>query len=163
MSVYKKVFCSSAVTALAQSHTLNYLKQLSSLEVYVVLGELIGEFTGKNMGYRVLSDGKIETSNQGTGKILGMQAFIMSTALSTMANGVFMGEVNSLITLMDGSGVMLRGNAVSWQGGKGGVTRAASIQTTHSEKLQRLVKVVLVHEYETDEMGNWVGKIWEWK
>ncbi len=146
--------------------TVTYAKlsqRLPSVEVNVVLGELIGEFTGKNTGYRVLSDGKIETSNQGAGKILGMQAFIMSTAVATMANGIFMGEVNSLITLMDGRGVMLKGNAVSWQGGKGGVTRAASIQTTQSEKLQRLVKTVLVHEYETDEMGNWVGKIWEWK
>jgi hypothetical protein len=58
---------------------------------------------------------------------------------------------------------MLKGNADSWQGNKGGVTRAASIQTTQSEKLMRLVKTVLVHEYETDELGNWIGKIWEWK
>ena len=128
-----------------------------------MLGELIGEFTGKNTVYRVLSDGKVETSNQGMGKILGLDAFIMSTAVSTIANGVFMGEVNSLITTMDGSGIMLKGNAVSWQGNKGGVTRAASIQTTQSEKLMRLVKTVLVHEYETDELGNWIGKIWEWK
>jgi hypothetical protein len=36
-----------------------------------MLGELIGEFKGKNTGYRVLPDGKIETSGHGTGKILG--------------------------------------------------------------------------------------------
>jgi hypothetical protein len=128
-----------------------------------MLGELIGEFTGKNTVYRVLPDGKIETSNQGIGKLLGVDAFIMSTAMATMANGTFMGEVNSLITTMDGSTVIMKGNAVSWQGEKGGVTRAASIQTTESQKLMRLVKVVAVHEYETDEMGNWTGKIWEWK
>jgi hypothetical protein len=128
-----------------------------------MLGELIGEFTGKNIVYRVLPDGKIETTNQGTGKLLGMTAFVMSTAVSSMANGVFMGEVNSLITTIDGNTVMLKGNAVSWQGEKGGVTRAASIQTTQAEKLIRLAKAVLVHEYETGEMGNWVGKIWEWK
>ncbi|MCL5948913.1 MAG: hypothetical protein M1490_00345 [Candidatus Bathyarchaeota archaeon] len=128
-----------------------------------MLGELIAEFTGKNTVYRVLPDGKIETSNQGMGKILGMDAFVMSTAVATMTNGTFMGEVNSLITTMDGSAVMMRGNAVSWQSEKGGVTRAASIQTTQSEKLMRLNKVIGVHEYETDEMGNWKGKIWEWK
>ncbi len=128
-----------------------------------MLGELIGEFTGKNTVYRVLPDGKIETSNQGMGKLLGMDAFIMSTAISTISNGTFMGEVNSMLTTMDGSVVMMRGNAVSWQGEKGGVTRAASIQTTESQKLLRLIKVVAVHEYETDEMGNWTGKIWEWK
>jgi hypothetical protein len=36
-----------------------------------MLGDLIGEFKGKNTVYRVLSNGKIETSGQGTGKILG--------------------------------------------------------------------------------------------
>ena len=128
-----------------------------------MLGELIGEFTGKNTVYRVLPDGKIETSNQGIGKILGMDAFVMSTGVATMANGIFMGEVNSLITTLDGSAVMMKGNAVSWQSEKGGLTRAASIQTTQSEKLMRLNKVIGVHEYETDEMGNWKGKIWEWK
>jgi phosphoserine aminotransferase len=128
-----------------------------------MLGELIGEFTGKNTISRVLADGKIETSNQGTGKILGMDAFLMSTAIVTVANGTYMGEVNSLITTMDGGAVMMKGNAVSWQSEKGGVTRAASIQTAQSEKLMRLNKVVAVHEYETDEMGNWKGKIWEWK
>jgi hypothetical protein len=128
-----------------------------------LLGELIGEFTGKNVVYRVLPDGKIETSNQGMGKILGVNAFIMSTAVATMANGVFIGEVNSLITTMDGSTVMLKANAVSWQSEKGGVTRSASIQTTQSEKFMRLNKVIGVHEYETDEVGNWKGKIWEWK
>ncbi len=132
-------------------------------DVFGMLGELIGEFTGKNTVYRVLPDGKVETSNMGLGKILGMDASVMSTAVSSMANGVFMGEVNSVIMTMDGSGVMLKGNAVSWQGEKGGVTRAASIQTTQSEKLMRLVKMVIVHEYATDEMGNWVGKLWEWK
>jgi phosphoserine aminotransferase len=128
-----------------------------------MLGELIGEFTGKNTVTRVLADGKIETSNQGMGKILGVDAFVMSTATAVVGNGTFMGEVNSLITTMAGAAVMMKGNAVSWQSEKGGVTRAATIQSTQSEKLMRLLKVVAVHEYETDETGNWKGKIWEWK
>jgi hypothetical protein len=128
-----------------------------------MLGELIGEFTGKNTVTRVLADGKIETSNQGTGKLLGKDAFVMSTAVVAVSNGTFMGEVNSLLTTMDGNAVMMKGNAVSWQSEKGGVTRAASIQTTQSPNLMRLIKVIAVHEYETDEMGNWKGKIWEWK
>ena len=128
-----------------------------------MLGELIGEFTGKNTVTRVLADGKIETSNQGMGKILGMDAFIMSTAIVTPLKGTYMGEVNSLVTTNDGGAVMMKGNAVSWQSEKGGITRASSIQTTESDKLMRLVKVIAVHEYETDELGNWKGKIWEWK
>jgi hypothetical protein len=128
-----------------------------------MLGELIGEFKGKNTGWRVLPDGKIETTAQGTGKILGTDAFVLSTSVGTMANGIFMGEVNSVITTMDGDAVMMKGIAVGWSSGNGGTTRAASIHTTQSQKLSRLIKVVGLHEYETDMNDNWTGKIWEWK
>ena len=128
-----------------------------------MLGELIGEFKGKNTGWRVLPDGKIETTAQGTGKILGVDAFLLSTSVGTMANGIFMGEVTSVITTMDGDAVMMKGNAVGWPSGNGGTTRAASIHTTQSQKLARLNKVVGLHEYETDMNDNWTGKIWEWK
>ena len=128
-----------------------------------MLGELIGEFKGKNIGYRVLPDGKIETTAQGTGKILGVDAFLLSTSVGTMANGIFMGEVTSVITTMDGDAVMMKGNAVGWPSGNGGTTRAASIHTTQSQKLARLNKVIGLHEYDTDMQDNWTGKIWEWK
>jgi hypothetical protein len=128
-----------------------------------MLGELIGEFKGKNTGWRVLPDGKIETTAQGTGKILGIDAFLLSTSVGTMANGIFMGEATSVITTVDGETVMSKGIAVGWPSGNGGSTRAASIQTTQSQKLSRLNKIVGLHEYETDMSDNWTGKIWEWK
>jgi hypothetical protein len=34
---------------------------------------------------------------------------------------------------------------------------------TQSKKLERLNKVVGMHEYQTDMEDNFVGKIWEWK
>ena len=46
-----------------------------------MLGDLIGEFKGKNIGWRVLPDGKIETTAQGMGKILGIDAFLISTSV----------------------------------------------------------------------------------
>jgi hypothetical protein len=128
-----------------------------------MLGEFIGEFKGKNAGWRVLPDGKIETTAQGTGKILGIEAFVLSTSVGTMANGVFMGEVNSVFTTMEGETIMSKGIAVGFPSGNGGATRAASIHMTQSQKLARLNKVVGMHEYETDMSDNWVGKIWEWK
>jgi hypothetical protein len=128
-----------------------------------MLGELIGEFKGKNTGWRVLPDGKIETTAQGTGKILGVNAFLVSTSVGTMANGIFMGEVNSVFTTMEGETIVSKGIAVGFPSGNGGATRAASIHTTHSQKLARLNKVVGIHEYETDMQDNWTGKIWEWK
>jgi hypothetical protein len=127
--------------------------------------DLIGEFTGKNTVTRVLPDGKIEVSNQGMGQILGIDAFLMSTAVGTMANGIFTGEVNTLLTTMDGATMNIKSNAVSWQDtqGKGGITRAGSIQMTQSQKLIQLNTVILLHEYVTNELGDWTGKIWVWK
>jgi hypothetical protein len=128
-----------------------------------MLGELVGEFKGKNVGWRVLPDGKIETTAQGTGKLFGMDVFLVSTSVGTMTNGTFMGEVNSVFTTMEGETVLSKGIAVGFPSGNGGATRAASIHTTQSQKLARLNKVVGMHEYETDMNDNWTGKIWEWK
>lgn len=80
-----------------------------------------------------------------------------------MANGVFMGEVNSVFTTMEGETITSKGIAVGFLSGNGGATRAASIHTTQSQKLARLNKIVGMHEYETDMNDNWTGKIWEWK
>jgi len=128
-----------------------------------MLGELIGEFKGKNTGWRVLPDGKIETTAQGTGKILGKDAFVLSTSVGSMENGIFMGEVTSVFTTMEGENVMSKGIAVGFPSGNGGATRAASIHTTQAKSLVRLNKVVGLHEYDTDMQDNWTGKIWEWK
>ncbi len=125
--------------------------------------ELIGEFKGKNTAYRVLPDGKVETMAQGLGKLLGVDAFVMSTAVGTMANGVFVGEVNAVVTTMDGESVMMKGNAVGYPSGNGGISRGASVQMTQSQKLARLNKAICLQEYVTDMTDNWTGKIWEWK
>ena len=111
----------------------------------------------------MLPDGKIETTNQGTGKIMGVSAIIMSTAIGSVENGSFVAEINSLIsTVMDETG-MLKGNSVSGQSEKGILRSAATYQITKAEKFARLNKMLLLHEYVTDMEGNWKGKIWEWK
>jgi hypothetical protein len=48
-----------------------------------MFGELIGEFKGKNIGWRVLPDGKMEVTAQGTGKLMGIDAFLLSTSVGT--------------------------------------------------------------------------------
>lgn len=111
----------------------------------------------------VLSDGKMETSGQGTGKILGIDAFIAFTTVGAMLNGIFTGEGNGLITTMAGDTIMLKMNSVGYPSGNGGISRGASIQMTQSQNLIRLNKVICLHEYETDLNDNWTGKIWEWK
>jgi hypothetical protein len=132
-------------------------------QVILMPEELIGEFNGKNTAYRVLPDGKIETMAQGVGKLLGVDAFVMSTSVGTMANGVFMGEVNAVVTTMDGESVLMKGTAIGYPSGNGGISRGASIQMTQSQKLGKLNKMVCLQEYVTDMTDNWTGKIWEWK
>src|SRR4030066_57394 len=91
-----------------------------------MLGELIGEFKGKNTGYRVLPDGKIESTAQGTGKILGVDAFILSTSVGTMGeNGIFMGETTSSFMTMQGDSIMAKGVTVAFPSGNGGATKNA--------------------------------------
>ncbi|MCW3996692.1 MAG: hypothetical protein NWE98_11175 [Candidatus Bathyarchaeota archaeon] len=128
-----------------------------------MISELIGEFKGKNTVYRVLSDGEMEVSGQGTGKILGVDAFLATTSIGMMENGVFSGEVYSSITTMDGQTIMMNAYAVGYPSGNGGVSRGASVQTTKSEKFMPLTKAIILHEYETDMSDNWTGKMWVWK
>ncbi|HSV49552.1 MAG TPA: hypothetical protein VLH35_04485 [Candidatus Acidoferrales bacterium] len=125
--------------------------------------ELIGEFKGKNTVYRVLPDGVMEVSGQGTGKILGMDAFLVTTSIGVMEGGVFSGEVNTSLTTMQGDTVLMKAIAIGYPSGNGGLSRGASEQTTASEKLSQLNKVILLHEYQTDMTDNWTGKIWQWK
>jgi hypothetical protein len=124
---------------------------------------LIGEFKGKNTVYRVLPDGVMEVSGQGTGKILGLDAFLATTSIGVMEGGVFSGEVNTSITTMQGDTLLMKAIAIGYPSGNGGLSRGASLQTTTSEKLMELNKAVLLHEYMTDMLDAWTGKIWQWK
>ena len=115
------------------------------------------------MFYRVLSNGKSETTNQRTGKLIGANAIFMPTAIGSIENGNFLGESNSLISVLMDETVMLKGNGVSRQYEKDILTRAETYQITKAEKFARLNKMLLLHEYITDMEGNWKVKIWEWK
>jgi hypothetical protein len=125
--------------------------------------ELIGEFKGKNTAYRVLPDGRMETMGQGVGKILGVDAFVVSTAVGTMANGVFAGEVNAIITTNTGDSILMKGTAVGYPSADGGISRGGSIQMTQSQKFAQLNKMVCLTEFVTEMTDNWTGKIWQWK
>jgi hypothetical protein len=124
---------------------------------------LIGEFKGKNTVYRVLPDGVMEVSGQGSGKILGLDAFLATTSIGVMEGGVFSGEVNTSITTMQGDTLWMKAIAIGYPSGNGGLSRGASVQTTTSEKLMELNKAILLHEYMTDMLDAWAGKIWQWK
>jgi hypothetical protein len=125
--------------------------------------ELIGEFKGKNTVYRVLQNGVLEVSGQGTGKIMGVDAMLLTTSIGVMDDGIFSGDVNSSISTMDGQSITMQAHAIGYPSGNGGLSRGASVQTTSSEKFMTLNKAILLHEYQTDITDSWTGKIWLWK
>ena len=59
---------------------------------------------------------------------------------------------------------MVKKSGIKWSTGKGWKTgREVFFHMTQSQKFVRLNKVVGVFEYKSDEKGDWVAKIWEWK
>jgi len=130
-----------------------------------LIGEVIAEFKGKTTGVRVLSEGKVETSEQGSGRILGIEATAVFTSLAVpLPNGILMGEGDGIITTADGEVVMVKKSGIKWPTRKGWkASRGAFFHMTQSQKLARLNRVVGVFEYESDEKGDWTAKIWEWK
>ncbi len=131
-----------------------------------MLGNLIGEFKGKTTGIRVLSEGQMELSQQGMGKVMGTDGSMVTTGVATpMPNGVTMVDANGTLMTMDGDLVMVKISGIGWTTGKGWKAsyRGAAYQMTMSPKLAALNKIVSVWENESDENGDWVLKFWEWK
>jgi hypothetical protein len=133
-----------------------------------MIGEQIGEETGKVMARRVLSvDGgtKVEVSLQSTGKLLGVQTRSTVTywagvrpdgSLYGEAQGLVVGQGGERATFKaQGVGKLLDGGAVSYRG--------AQYFYSDSPKLSRLNSIAGVFEYEADADGNTKSKIWEWK
>jgi hypothetical protein len=133
-----------------------------------MLGEQIGEETGKVMARRVLSiDGgtKVEVSFQSTGKLLGVETRTTVTywagirpdgSLYGEAQGLAVGKGGEQATFKAaGVGKLLDGGAVSYRG--------AQYYYSDSPNFRRLNAVAVVFEYSADADGNTKIKLWEWK
>jgi len=131
-----------------------------------MIGELMVEIKGKTTGVRVLAEGKVEASHSGAGTLLGNEASVMDTAVSTfMPNGVWMVDVNGMIMNAEGDTVMTKINGLGWPTGKGlkSSYRGACYFMTNSTKLANLNKTVGVWELESEENGEYSLKVWVWK
>jgi hypothetical protein len=131
-----------------------------------LIGELIIELKGRVNAVRVLPGGRTETSEQGSGNVLGAEATWLATTISTpMHNGIVQGEGNGILTTVDGEVVMIRKSGIGWSTGKGwkASRRGVFFHATQSQKLARLNRVVGMYEFESSEEGDWMAKIWEWK
>ena len=133
-----------------------------------MLGEQIGEETGRVMVRRVISvDGgtKVEVTVQSTGKLLGIETRNNVTYLAGIRpDGSLYGEAQGLVVGKGGEqasfkaagvGKLLEGGAVSYRG--------ASYYYSDSPNFRRLNAVAVVFEYSADAEGNTKSKAWEWK
>lgn len=135
-----------------------------------MLGELIAEEKGKISGVRVLpSEGaspRLEVSFQGTGKLLGQEITEIASYVSVlMPSGVFNGIGQGLITTQQGDVATWTGTGVGRSTGSGLAAswRGSIGYQTSSQALAVLNKVVGIFEFEVDESGNTIGKVWEWR
>jgi hypothetical protein len=134
-----------------------------------MIGEMIGELTGKFVGQRVIRDHKgmlkIEKTMESKGKILGMDVTFVAT-INNMERpqGGMYSEGNGVLMSTKGEKVILHGSGVSI-GGKGPNVsiRGARYAQTSSPSFSRLNNVALVFEIETMPDGTVHDKWWEWK
>jgi hypothetical protein len=135
-----------------------------------MLGELIGESSGKVIGYRVLSTGapspKVEVSFQGRGTLLGQEMADIGTYCQiSRPGGIYYGEGEVLMTTPDGGVAPWRGFGVGKPTGPvpAGTFAVCGAFENASPQLARLNTVATVAEYDVDRDGNYRWRLWEWK
>ena len=135
-----------------------------------MLGEQIGEESGKTTGIRVLpSEGqgpRIEASFQASGTLLGQPTTDMGTYISVVRpDGSLHGAGQGVVMAKDGGMAAWSGEGVGRLTGHGTAVnwRGAIYFQTASPSLARLNGVAVVFEFDVDEQGNTRTKNWEWK
>lgn len=132
-----------------------------------MLGEKIGETTGKRLVRRVLSvdPPTAEVSFEDSGEILGVPTTGIGSYTSVVRpDGSIFGHGQGLNTTSDGEAVTWTGTGLGHFGPGGSVSyRGMLFFRTTSEKLARLNNACGAFEYEVDPSGATVSKMWEWK
>ena len=132
-----------------------------------MLGELLGETTGKRIVRRVLSTEppKVEVSFEDSGKMLGVGTTGFGTYTAVVrADGSILGEGEGVTTTQDGELITWKGSGLGKFGERGAISyRGILYYRTASEKLARLNTVAGIFEYEVDAQGATHTKVWEWK
>ena len=132
-----------------------------------MLGEMIGESTGKRIVRRVLSTDPltVEVSFEDSGNMLGVKTTGFGTYTSAVRpDGSIYGEGQGGLMTQDGELVSWKGSGLGKFLEKGAVSyRGILYHRTTSQKLARLNTAPTVFEYEVDPQGNTHTKLWEWK
>jgi hypothetical protein len=134
-----------------------------------MLGEQIGEESGKVTGRRVLANPgggpKMETSFEASGKLLGVSFHENGTYWSALRpDGTLYGEGQGIVMGAGGEAATWVGSGIGVFRSDGGVNfRGAIFYQTAAPAWARLNKVATVFEYDVDAQGGTKSKLWEWK
>ena len=132
-----------------------------------MLGEQIGESTGKRIVRRVLSSDPptAEVSFEDSGNMLGVAASGFGTYTSSVRpDGTAYGEGQGVMMTADGEMITWKGSGLGKFGPGGALSyRGMLYYQTASQKLARLNNACGVFEYEVDPSGSTTTKVWEWK
>jgi hypothetical protein len=132
-----------------------------------MLGDKIGETTGKRLVRRVLSVEPLtaEVSFEDSGQMLGVPTTGIGTYTSVVRpDGSIYGEGQGMNTTADGEAITWTGKGLGHFGAGGSVSyRGMLFFRTTSQKLARLNNACGAFEYEVDPTGATVSKVWEWK
>ena len=136
-----------------------------------MLGEKIGEETGKVTGRRILEGDdyrylKMEISFEAAGSLLGLQGANMGTyTIFERLPGQLYGEGRGIVMSQDGESAIWSGHGVGRMTGEGmGVAFASSITfQAGAGKLSALNNMLVVVEHTTDKDGNVRSVLYEWK
>ena len=132
-----------------------------------MLGQLIGQSTGKRIVRRVLSTDPptVEVSFEQSGTMLGVATNGFGTYTSqARPDGSIYGEGEGLEATVDGEMISWKGSGSGKFGPGGSISYRGMLHyRTASEKLAALNGTCGAFEYDVDPAGNTTSKVWEWK
>ena len=135
-----------------------------------MIGEMLGELSGKIVGQRVVSHYggghlKIERTMESEGKILGEEVTLLGTfwAKERPQGGMF-SRGHGILMTRGGEKAMVRGAGISVPSkGPGWSMRGSRYVQTTSAALKKLNEVAIVFEIEVSSNGTVQDRWWEWK
>jgi len=132
-----------------------------------MLGDQIGEETGKITGFRVLDAAgpKVEVSIHTQGKLLGSDYQGRASYTSQMQpGGSLFGDGQGIYMTQDGGVAVWKGQGAGKFNPGGGVSYRGSIHfVSATGSLAKLAGTASVFEHNTDANDNVTSKFWEWK
>jgi hypothetical protein len=134
-----------------------------------MLGEKIGEGSGKVTSQRVLPSlggpPKMETSFQGSGKLMGLASQETGTYVAALRpDGSLFGEGQGIVMGPQGESATWTGQGVGLLQKDGSIKyRGALYFESKSPTWSRLTTIAALFEYEVDAHGQTRGQLFEWK